>query len=159
MAVEQTVALLRGGLVMDTPKSRAGRRTVPMSLGLATLLEFHIGDHGLGADCLVFGEPDGRPRNHNRFYQRDFRPAARRAGLPAGIRFHDLRHTYASLMIAADVNPKLLSAWIGHTSVSLTLDRYGHLYDDDHVAPSVLDRLYRPGGVPQNMASEATRTG
>jgi hypothetical protein len=47
-----------------------------------------------------------------------------------GLRIHDLRHTYVSLMIAAGANPKEVSTWAGHSSVSFTLDRYGHLYDE-----------------------------
>ena len=55
-----------------------------------------------------------------------FDPRLRRAGLPK-IRFHDLRHSFASLLIAQGEHPKLISEQLGHASVQITLDRYGHL--------------------------------
>ena len=55
-----------------------------------------------------------------------FDPALRRAG-PTKIRFHDLRHSLASLLIAQGEDPKLISEQLGHASVQITLDRYGHL--------------------------------
>jgi integrase len=138
--VVQTVADIGTALVIGTPKSAAGRRTVPIPPMLCDLLAGYIGREGLTLDDLLFGL-DGEPRRHNQFYLRDFKPAVLRAGLPASTRFHDLRHTYASLMIAAGVYPKRLSTWMGHTTVSLTMDRYGHLYDDEE-APREIDRLY-----------------
>jgi integrase len=55
-------------------------------------------------------------------------------------------------MIAAGIHPKRLSSWLGHTSVALTMDRYGHLYDDDEGAPAAMDALHgdRPAG-PRSM--------
>ncbi len=102
--VRQTVTDLGSELIVDTPKSNAGRRTVPISPSLCDLLAKHIGRAGLEMDDLVFGD-DGKPRRHNTFYLQVFKPAVVRAGLPPETRFHDLRHTYASLMIAAGVNP------------------------------------------------------
>ena len=59
---------------------------------------------------------------------RYFEPALRKAGLPR-IRFHDLRHTFASLLIAQGEHPKLIAEQLGHSSIQITLDRYGHLMD------------------------------
>lgn len=154
--VRQTVTDLGSELIVDTPKSNAGRRTVPISPALCDLLAAHIGNARLGMDDLVFGD-DGKPRRHNTFYLQVFRPAVVRAGLPPETRFHDLRHTYASLMIAAGVNPKRLSVWMGHTTVSLTMDRYGHLYDDES-APAVLDALCARPAPESAPASPATTT-
>lgn len=155
--VRQTVTDLGSELIVDTPKSNAGRRTVPLSPSLCDLLAKHIGRAGLEMDDLVFGD-DGKPRRHNTFYLQVFKPAVVRAGLPPETRFHDLRHTYASLMIAAGVNPKRLSVWMGHTTVSLTMDRYGHLYDDES-APAVLDALCaRPSAEPDSDSTTASVT-
>jgi len=69
--------------------------------------------------------------------------AARRADLTP-LRFHDLRHTYAALMVAAGAHPKLLEAQLGHTSVNVTLNTYGHLFPDAFAdVGDALDRLVR----------------
>jgi integrase len=87
------------------------------------------------------------------FRHRIWRPAARAAGLD-GLRIHDLRHTAVALWIAAGANPKEIAARAGHTSVSFTLDRYGHLYPDaDQTLRDRLDALdtlsqARPDGRP-----------
>jgi hypothetical protein len=70
--------------------------------------------------------------------QRVFAPAVRRTKL-TGFRFHDLRHTYAALMIAASAHPKYLQAQMGHSSIRVTLDLYGHLFPDAN--RGVLDAL------------------
>ena len=56
-----------------------------------------------------------------------FKPAHLRAGLPAGIRLYDLRHTCATLLLQAGENPKVVSERLGHASVTLTLDVYTHV--------------------------------
>jgi integrase len=74
---------------------------------------------------LVFGTSYSQPFTPSNIRKRA-NVAWARAGLePIGL--HECRHTFASLMIAADVNAKSLSAYMGHSSVTITLDRYGHL--------------------------------
>lgn len=62
------------------------------------------------------------------FYHRHFKPAVRRAGLPAKLRFHDLRHTCAAILIAQGAHPKEIQERLGHSTIRLTFDRYGHLF-------------------------------
>jgi len=69
-----------------------------------------------------------RPRNAHNFRSRVFVPACRGAGLPDGFHFHDLRHTYAALIIRAGAEPKYLQAQMGHSSIRTTYDEYGHLF-------------------------------
>lgn len=57
--------------------------------------------------------------------------AVEKAGLPKGTRFHDLRHYYASTLIAASLNPKSIQRRLGHATVSETFDTYGHLFPED----------------------------
>jgi hypothetical protein len=66
---------------------------------------------------------------HRLFYRRHFKPAVRLSLPPAkaGLRFHDLRHTCASLLIAAGAHPKVIQERLGHSTITMTLDRYGHL--------------------------------
>jgi integrase len=75
---------------------------------------------------LVFPNKAGGPINHNNLVNRHFNPALKAAGLPK-IRFHDLRHTYASLLIEQGENIKYIQSQLGHSSPTVTLDIYAHL--------------------------------
>jgi len=105
------------------PKSRSGRRTVPVP----AVLRDHLVEHRMSCERsagLVFGRM-AEPFDPSTVVDRA-RRAWREARLdPIGL--HDCRHTFASLMIAAGVNAKALSAFMGHASITITLDRYGHL--------------------------------
>jgi integrase len=107
------------------PKSRAGRRAVP----IARALRLHLAEHRLARGWrggLFFGRKGGKPFSNQAVSQRAER-TWRAADLePIGL--HDCRHTFASLMIAAGVNAKALSTFMGHASITMTLDRYGHLF-------------------------------
>ena len=106
------------------PKSRAGRRSVPLS----GVLRAHLAEHRLAgrwSQGLVFGRTPDRP-----FLAKTPNDRARRAWKGAGMQpigLHECRHTFASFMIAAGVNAKALSVYMGHSSVTITFDRYGHL--------------------------------
>ena len=119
-----------------TPKSARSRRTVPLPPTLARRLTAHVAAHGLTPDDYLFGR-NGAPLRRSHFYGRVFQPATRRAGL-AGVRFHDLRHTFASLKAAQGYSGREVSAWMGHGSVSFTLDTYTHLFPVDD---NLRDRL------------------
>jgi integrase len=125
------------------PTKNHKSRTVSLPTFLAKMLAAHLdakskppssasGD----SSSLVFSTPTGSPLRHGNFYRYAFRPAVQRA-LPhkPDLRFHDLRHTAASLAIAAGAHPKLIQARLGHASITTTLDRYGHLF------PSVEEAL------------------
>jgi integrase len=97
------------------------------------------------ADAFVFTAPQGGPLRVIAFRARVWRPATRKAGLD-GLRIHDLRHTAVALWIAAGAGPKEVATRAGHTSVSFTLDRYGHLYPEaDTALRDRLDALYVAG--------------
>ncbi|WP_337100493.1 tyrosine-type recombinase/integrase [Paenibacillus sp. YIM B09110] len=66
----------------------------------------------------------------------------RKSGLPK-IRFHDLRHTHASLLLQQNVHPKLVSERLGHSSIGITLDRYSHTYGVDYKAAMEMDEVLR----------------
>jgi integrase len=78
------------------------------------------------SDTLVFTNRLGEPLNGWHFTERVFKPLLRRLGLPQ-VRFHDLRHTAATLMLEQGVHPKVVSEMLGHSSVAITLDRYSHV--------------------------------
>jgi integrase len=100
------------------PKSKAGVRRVP----IPTVLKRHLLTIRR-ASGLVFG--DERPFDYWRTVERAKRTWRHAKLEPIGL--HEARHTYASLMIAAGVNAKALSTYMGHSSVTITYDRYGHL--------------------------------
>ena len=79
----------------------------------------------LTPDDLVFSHPDGSPFLPDTV-SHAFLKMARRAGLN-GIRFHDLRHTHATLMLQQGIHPKIVSERLGHSTVSLTLDTYSYV--------------------------------
>jgi integrase len=64
------------------------------------------------------------------FYVRHFLPAVQRAGLPEGVRFHDLRHTHCSILIGLGSHPKAIMERLGHSSITVTLNTYGHPFPE-----------------------------
>ena len=97
----------------------------------------------LGENDLVFGDISGSPIDPGTLTH-NFARIVRRAGLP-GVRFHDLRHTFASLMLLAGVHPKIVSEMLGHSSVAFTLDVYSHVVDGlQKTAVKRLDEVLKP---------------
>lgn len=103
-------------------KSKAGRRTVPIVAALRTYLIEHRFRTGRPSG-LVFGRTATDPFTPSNVRKRSL--TAWKHVNPIGL--HEARHTYASLLIAAGVNVKAISNYMGHSSVTITLDRYGHL--------------------------------
>ncbi len=104
---------------LPSPKSRRSRRTIDLAPTLRSALtrlstRFQEG--------LVFCSNDGKPIDPDNFAHRDWVRVLCRAELRR-IRFHDLRHTYASLLIAQEAHPKYSQAQLGHASIQTTLDR------------------------------------
>ena len=107
------------------PKSEAGIRRVPIAAVLRRILVEHkLRQGGEGAMRIVI-DSDGKAKHSTTLTERAHK-IWKTAGLkPIGL--HECRHTFASLMIAAGVNAKALSTYIGHARISITMDRYGHL--------------------------------
>ncbi len=135
-------------------KSRAGRRKVPITATLRDFLLEHRLQVARGDDDLAFGRSASAPFDGKAVQERADkawgaanrreRAAAgeegREPNLLARITLHECRHTFASLMIAAGVNAKALQTYMGHSSVAVTLDRYGHLMPGTEAeAASLLD--------------------
>ncbi len=107
------------------PKSREGRRTVPIPAVLRDVLLEHQMRQGRGGEGLVFGRTRSDPFVSDTLSKHAAK-AWKAAGL-APITLHECRHSFASMMIAAGVNAKALSRYMGHHSIVITLDLYGHL--------------------------------
>ena len=78
-------------------------------------------DHG-----LIFATGIGTPVNPENLVKRSFKPLLKRASLPE-IRFHDLRHTCATLLLGRGVHPKIVQELLGHATIAMTLDTYSHV--------------------------------
>jgi integrase len=119
------------------PKSQAGRRSVPIAVALRDLLV----ERKLAcswSEGLAFGRSATVPFSDTGIAKRAQRAWAGAKLQP--ITMHECRHTFASLMIAAGVNAKALSTYLGHATISITLDRYGHLWPGTAgVAAALLD--------------------
>lgn len=134
--------LLRNGPAVgfSEPKTRAGRRSISLDFATVEALRSHregqdgvklaMGSRYRGEFDLVFGAVDGRPRDPDAVTHQFIRRAVRE-GLPR-IRFHDLRHTHASIALHAAVHPKVVQERLGHASVKLTLDTYAHVLPPMH---------------------------
>lgn len=111
-----------------SPKTTASRRTVPIIPTLKAMLEdYYLSCGKPPADSLVFKNEVGGPIDRRNLSNRGFARAVKGAKL-GDLRFHDLRHTFAAMCIEGAVDPKTLQAMMGHASIKVSLDIYGHLY-------------------------------
>ena len=139
ITVVEQAQYIGGRHVVSAPKSAAGRRSVALPGTVVAALQEHFTTYAeSGAEGLVFPAPEGGFLRLENFRKRVWNPAVAKAGV-APLRVHDLRHTCASLAIAAGADVKVLQRILGHASAALTLDRYGHLLPGQ--ARSVADRL------------------
>jgi integrase len=134
--IAESVTPVQGrGLVWGTPKSHQ-RREVSIPTFLVDQLAAHVS--GKGPDDLVFGGiRDDQPLRVSTF-RSAFSAAAASIGTP-GLHPHELRHTAASLAIASGADVKVVQKMLGHASATMTLDTYGHLFEDrlDEVAAAM----------------------
>ncbi len=123
----------------STPKSRRSIRAIVMSPRLREALELHRINGPESPQELVFCTRQGTPMDRPNMIRREFWPTLARAGLRR-VRFHDLRHTFTSLLIAQGAHVKFIQSQLGHSSVQTTIDRYGHLLPEmQHGAGERLD--------------------
>ncbi len=152
MLIARSVTEDNGRLIFDTTKT-GEERTVPLPRFLAEQITASFA--GKGLDDLVFqGTRGGVLRNGN-FNRRTFGPAAIAIGQPR-LTPHGLRHTAASLAIAAGGNVKVVQQMLGHATASMTLDLYGHLFPDQ--LDDVADRLDVIGRAAAKIPADFLRT-
>jgi integrase len=144
LRVRRTLARDGGRISLGEPKTKKSRRTVHLTgaavEALRNHLERQLEDMGQLGDLyrdhgLVFTSEVGTLINPTNLRRRSFAPLLVRAGLPE-IRFHDLRHTCASLLLSRNVHPKYVQELLGHATVAITLDTYSHVIPGmgDHTA-------------------------
>ena len=133
--VVRTLQYIKGrGMIEQPPKSFRSDRAVRLSPDVIDLLhsikgkqmlhQVAIGDHWQGSD-YVFTNVDGSPLNGDSVTQ-EFKRLVRKHNLP-DMKLHGLRHAFASLALSADVNPKIVSETLGHSTTAITLNIYSHI--------------------------------
>lgn len=149
------------GVVAERTKSKAGRRRIPIPPNLVALLrEWKMES----SHALVFATDDGTPMTMGNLFSRAWKPLQLAAGLCDPVqdengdivrdkngkpvmkpryRFHDLRHFHASMLIADNANPKEVQYEMGHSSIQMTYNIYGHLFHDDEANRRRADRAMR----------------
>jgi integrase len=117
----------------DVTKTSAGRRTIPLAAGVVTLLKkWRLESQFSLRDDLVFPNRKGNYEGHDNLMKRGFLPACKRAGV-GRVTWHSLRHFAISCWIEAGLQPKAVQVFAGHSSLQVTMDRYGHLFpSEDH---------------------------
>ncbi|HWQ35835.1 MAG TPA: tyrosine-type recombinase/integrase [Blastocatellia bacterium] len=136
LTIQRSLTWLKSGeYVFTDPKTASGRRTIPLAEGLHSFLTDHrrtqqearmkAGSAWQHYD-LVFCDEAGGPVPQQRT-RSSFKRILAAAGLPQEIRVYDLRHSAASLLMAAGINPKVVSERLGHANISITLQTYSHV--------------------------------
>lgn len=138
LRVRRTLTHAEKAFVLGEPKTKNSRRTIRLTKGTISALQAHLSRqleeiekmgslYQLGG--LIFATEAGTIINPSNLRNRSFKPLLAKGALPQ-IRFHDLRHTCATLLLSKDVNVKVVSEMLGHASISITLDIYSHLLPD-----------------------------
>jgi len=161
ISVNQVLYKRRGICQFNEPKTSHSRRRVSMTPKLALFLREYklererlyqqLGKE-LTLDSLVFANVEGKPIDPG-VLTHNFARIAKRAGLE-NVRFHDLRHTFASLMLLRGAKPKVISEALGHSSVAFTMDVYSHIIEGmQSDAMALLDEVL-PEGVNKNSVAK-----
>ena len=166
ISVSQVLYKRKGICEFKEPKTTHSRRRVAMTPKLALYLREYRAEREslywqlgrpLTLDSLVFASVEGKPLDPG-VLSHDFARIVKRAGLEH-VRFHDLRHTFASLMLLRGAKPKVISEALGHASVAFTMDTYSHIIEGmQEDAMALLDEVLPAGvnGVSQKNNAKLT---
>ena len=127
ITVDQQVIITDRRPVLASPKTSASIRDVPMPRFVLDAVTGHAEQLGLGDHDVLCRTPRGTLLRRDYYNREIWKPAITAAGLPADTTFHDLRHTFASTALAEGVPISEVSRWLGHRSITTTVDLYGHL--------------------------------
>jgi integrase len=142
LRVTQQLARVGGRWVVSPPKTAASVRSVTLPRFTVDVLAAHMAKFPPHPDGYIFTTPTGTPVDASNFRTRVWRPLVKAHGL-VGFRFHDLRHSHAGHLIEQGQHPKVIQERMGHGSIQVTLDTYGHLMPgmDDRVVGALDDAL------------------
>jgi integrase len=157
LAVRHSLEAVQGRLALKEPKSASGRRMVKLpTTAVDALLEHRrrLLAMGKGGNPFVFTDADGGFLRKSNFLRRVWGPLLAAAGLE-GLRFHDLRHGHASLLLRQSVHPKIVQERLGHSTIKLTMDTCSHLMPDaQDAAADSRDRVFSANGCQLAVKSE-----
>jgi len=161
----QLLRKYKNGNFYSSLKTKSGKRTISIGKNTVQKLQVHQikqsiirtkADQHWQENNLVFPSITGTPM-HQRNLLRLFKKILRESGLRE-IRFHDLRHTAASLMLNNGISPIIVAKRLGHSKVSITLDTYGHLIPEmQQESANYIDSLITP--IPIELHTNCTRSG
>jgi len=156
--VRHTLIDVVGKLELAEPKTQKSRRSIPLPSVATEALRKHrnmMVAEGLGDLPWVFCTPSGNPLRRSHFNAYTFKPLLAYAGLP-DIRFHDLRHTSATMLLSAGVHPKVVQERLGHAQISVTLDTYSHVLPGmQREAAAKFDEMLAPKPAPAKKRRKA----
>ena len=143
LTVAETLTEVRGVVSLSAPKTAAAARQVSLPKSLVEQLAQHLARWPTGSAGFVFASANGAPIRRTNFRRRFWLPAVR-SSVGEPFRFHDLRHSHAAMLIAQGEHPKVIQSRLGHSSIQVTLDTYGHLFEGlDQAAAERLDEVIR----------------
>lgn len=127
VSVTRSLTFTSGGFEVADTKTDAGRRKIPLTAEVVSLLAARRDAATYAADKdLIFCTKEGGYLEWRVLKRRHFKPLLKKLGLP-DIRGYDLRHTCATLLLEAGVNPSAITQRMGHRSTAFLLDTYGHV--------------------------------
>jgi integrase len=143
------------------PKTPRSRRTIPLPGVVSVALAEHIRQFPPAADGLLFHTRDGMPYWHEYYSQKIFAAAVAKAKLPPGTTSHDLRHHFASTLLAAGESVIAVAERLGHENGTLVLTTYGHLVpgSDDRTRKAIDAAWNAPAGPSETAATAQGRPG
>ncbi|MGD2043543.1 MAG: site-specific integrase [Acidimicrobiia bacterium] len=143
ITIDRNLVEVGGKFHTGPPKTRASLRRVTLPAFMVLEIENHLGVYGTGEQGLILGSANGTYLRRSNFRRRVWVPAVHLAGV-GPLRFHDLRHSHAALLIAQGEHPKLIADRMGHASATITMSIYAHLFPGlDEEAAERMDRARR----------------
>jgi integrase len=148
ITIAESLAEINGRIGFGETKTNR-IRNVALPAFLVEELRTHLISVVGTPDALIFTAPKGGPLGLSNFKRRVWWPSLERAGLPRALRIHDLRHTCATMLISRGVHPKAIQHHLGHASIDITMNRYGHLLPDQfNDLAAQLDAAHEQGAAP-----------
>ena len=143
IVVDQQVIVVERRPILASPKTSASLRDVPMPAFVLEAVNEHCDQLGITGSQVLCRTPRGGLLRRDYYNREIWKPALAKAGLPSDTTFHDLRHTFASTALAEGVPISEVSRWLGHKSITTTVDLYGHLVPEaSGRARDALDRAF-----------------